>query len=203
MAAERERAERDDRDPVRCSETGFGNSLRHCGRHRDGPPESACRACSGVSYRSSGRVVYSRRASRAREPSAGSRVEVQRMSRSAPGCESGNDRAVVVAGARESPRPDHGRDGHGQDGLAADARGAVVANRRAGLHGRRQRRSLRARRRGRQQREGQRSAPARSASSFATRRAPSCSGMSSANAAIRFARRSPTWGRCCSRACCS
>ena len=53
------------------------------------------------------------------------------------------NRALPAAGARQPPRPHHRRDRHRQDGHAAGDGRAVLGDRRSGVHGRRQGRSVR------------------------------------------------------------
>ena len=106
-----------------------------------------------------------------------------------------------AAGARQPPRAHHRRHRHRQDRHAAGDGRALQRHRRAGLHGRREGRSCR-----------HQPGRARVADKLAERlkllgvdaprvrrRARSCSGTCSASRAIRCARRSPTWARCCSR----
>ena len=101
-------------------------------------------------------------------------------------------------------RPHHRRDRHRQDRHAAGAGRALLAHRRAGVHGRREGRPVRASRRP--------GAPtpkldASGSTTLGCRRAGVArlpgrrSGTSSASRVIRCARRSPTWARCCSRGC--
>ena len=62
MAAERERAERDDRNPHPISDSGFGRRCVIVVAIATKPPRTCFRVSAGVcgvSYRSSGRVVYS------------------------------------------------------------------------------------------------------------------------------------------------